>query len=140
MGGQRGLGRPERLALGAATGQSAARSSARPPDDPACARPPYPGLPSPAAKGRRANRQYQCQRAGPEGIDQRRATVCTSVTSVSRSSRRAICTISGLSEGRPLATNTASTAAVFRASAPSPYTVSVGKATVSPLRMQRCGA
>ena len=43
-------------------------------------------------------------------------------------------TIKGLSLGRPLAWYTFFTAASFVASAPRPYTVSVGKATSSPAR------
>ncbi len=43
-----------------------------------------------------------------------------------------MCTINGLSDGRPLAAKMRSTASVLPASAPSPYTVSVGKATVPP--------
>mmetsp|Transcript_19577 Transcript_19577/g.77994 ORF Transcript_19577/g.77994 Transcript_19577/m.77994 type:complete len:214 (+) Transcript_19577:2431-3072(+) len=50
----------------------------------------------------------------------------------SRASRLAMCTISGLSAGLPFALNTIATASVLVASAPRPYTVSVGNATTSP--------
>ena len=43
-----------------------------------------------------------------------------------------ICTISGLSEGLPFASNILATARGSIASAPRPYTVSVGNATISP--------
>ncbi len=53
-----------------------------------------------------------------------------------RSSNREMCTISGLSEGRPLAAYIFDAAEAFRASAPRPYTVSVGNATSSPARIR----
>ena len=51
----------------------------------------------------------------------------------------AICTISGLSEGLPLAAYILAEAFASSASAPSPYTVSVGKAT-SPPALRICPA
>ncbi|MNP42280.1 hypothetical protein D3C76_1360380 [compost metagenome] len=62
----------------------------------------------------------------------RRSVSFTRITRPSSWLMEAICTISGLSDGRPFAANTASTASVFLASAPRPYTVSVGNATVPP--------
>ena len=58
----------------------------------------------------------------------------TRVTRGYNCSRSPICTISGLSCGRPLAAKIAATASAFRASAARPYTVSVGMATGNPCR------
>ena len=65
--------------------------------------------------------------------------------SVRRPSRKAAsvsgtCTISGLKCGRPLAAKIAATARPFVASAPRPYTVSVGKATRAPSRKAAAAA
>src|SRR5262249_37172304 len=49
-------------------------------------------------------------------------------------------TMSGLVAGGPLGSNTLRTAAGFRASAPSPYTVSVGNATKPPARRRASAA
>ena len=51
------------------------------------------------------------------------------------SSTRETWTISGLSPGRPFAAKIVLTASAFRAFAPSPYTVSVGKPTRPPARI-----
>ena len=56
----------------------------------------------------------------------------TSHESTSKSFLSAICTISGLSEGLPFAAYIFADAFSSRASAPSPYTVSVGNATSPP--------
>ena len=53
------------------------------------------------------------------------------------SARPGTSTISGLKRGRPLAAKIAATARSLLASAPSPYTVSVGNATSSPARQPR---
>ena len=45
-----------------------------------------------------------------------------------------MCTISGSNEGRSFAANTFATASALKASAAKPYTVSVGKAAISPAR------
>ena len=57
------------------------------------------------------------------------------VVSCSISFLSAMCNISGLSLGRPLAAKILATAVLFRPSAPRPYTVSVGKATTSPAQI-----
>src|SRR3954465_10236841 len=61
----------------------------------------------------------------------------TSAAQYFRSLASATCTITGWSAGRPLAANSFLIAAGFEASAPSPYTVSVGKATSPPSRRIR---
>ena len=72
------------------------------------------------------------------GPGQNLAVNRSAITGQSLTSRRACsveatCRISGLRRGRPLAMKIPSTAAGSRPFAPSPYTVSVGKATVPPL-------
>ena len=52
-----------------------------------------------------------------------------------RSARSAMCTMSGSNVGRPFASKIRATAGASNAFAPSPYTVSVGKATRPPARM-----
>src|SRR5262249_17907519 len=51
-----------------------------------------------------------------------------------RAELSAICTITGCVAGRPLAAKSFPSPSELRASAPSPYTVSVGKATRRPAR------
>ncbi|MNJ42298.1 hypothetical protein D3C77_372620 [compost metagenome] len=128
-----GLGRPDRLALGAATGHPAAAMSRSATswagirtatvDRPAVTR----GETAPGTAG-----STSVSGPGQKASMSARAVSFTSVTRPSNCFMSAICTISGLSEGRPLAAKIASTAGVLRASAPRPYTVSVGKATVPP--------
>lgn len=67
----------------------------------------------------------------------RRAAGVIRLVRESSCDRSEMCAIRGLSEGRPLATNIFRTASSLKISAPSPYTVSVGKATSSPCRMNR---
>lgn len=63
------------------------------------------------------------------------ADVGTELTTCCSHCRELTCTIKGSKEGRSLIANTRATAAPFVASAPSPYTVSVGNATTSPRRI-----
>jgi hypothetical protein len=83
---------------------------------------------------RRMALEYQRQGAGPEGVGEavRHFPECRSPSARCAASGR--CTISGWSAGRPLAAKILATASALLASAPRPYTVSVGKATRSPAR------
>ena len=129
-----GLGRPDRLADGAATGvPQAVRNAAAT----GCPGQRIPTVSSPAVTSSGRSRclgtitvngpgkNAAISFSAADGI--RRATRPTSAMSVR-------CTISGLSEGRPFARKIALTAFAFIASAPSPYTVSVGNATTPPAR------
>ena len=71
---------------------------------------------------------------GQNARPNRRAASGTCPATSSMSSKRAIWTIKGLSEGLPLAAYIFRADAGFNASPPKPYTVSVGKATRPPPR------
>ena len=130
-----GLGRPLRLALGAAIGQPLRRISS-------CAtgwlgkRMPTVESPADTTSGMQARfGRISVIGPGQNASISRHAASGTSVTSAPSWSKEAMCTISGLSAGRPFASKMRCTACALSASAPSPYTVSVGKATTSPARM-----
>ncbi len=127
-----GLGEPERFALGAATGVPAAdiSSCAIGSDGKRIATVSSPALTSSGIKSLFGNiivkgpgQNFSAHFFAESGM------FLTSGGSIEIS---LICTISGLSCGRPLAANMRFTAAPLNASAPSPYTVSVGKATSPP--------
>ena len=130
-----GLGRPDRFAEGAATGVSHASRNdcAR-----GCRGQRSPTVESPAVTT--AGTASDFGRMTVSGPGQKRsmsarAAAGTRAERRSACSSAATCTIRGLSVGRPLAANIFCTASGRRASAPSPYTVSVGKAHSSPAWM-----
>ena len=135
-----GLGRPERLPLGAAMGQPAARISARAIG--------WDGMrtatvfsPPVVRRGTRAD-FGKISVSGPgqyAAISARAAGEGSTAISGRSSSASSMCTISGLSPGRPFASKMLATASGFSASAPSPYTVSVGMPTSLPSRIS-CAA
>ena len=130
-----GLTCPERLALGAAIGRSAARSSAW---ATGCAGT-LSAMVSRPAVARSATGQPACLAITRVRAPGQSASANCRPLSVRRPSRATAsksgtCTISGLNRGRPLAAKIAATARPLHASAPRPYTVSVGKATSAPSR------
>ena len=133
-----GLTRPERLAEGAAIGRPAARSSAC---ATGCAGARSATVSSPAlASNERplSARRGNTRLSGPG--QKRRAAMrarSSNTASLSASASSGTWTISGLKCGRPFAAKIRATAVSLVASPPSPYTVSVGKATSSPARMRR---
>ena len=134
-----GLGLPDRLADGAASGRPLAVMSARATgcDGIRIATVPSPALTLAGIRGERG--KIMVSGPGQKASASRRAVSGIAVTSGSISSNRAICTINGLSCGRPLASKIRATAASLVASAASPYTVSVGIPTSSP-RCKHCAA
>ncbi len=115
-----------------------AESTPAPPDAAASAPPPT-RRPAVTASGHRSRaRQQQRQRPRPERLHQRgypSANLVIPHTSHLRHiSRPSTCTISGSHPGRSFAANIFATASASSAFAPSPYTVSVGNATVPPAR------
>ena len=130
-----GLGRPDKLALGAAMGTPAARIRAR-----AVLwsgmRTATVGSPAATWSGTRLLRlKIRVRGPGQKASINSRASSGTRVHRSFTSLFLATWRIRGLSEGRPLARKMPSTAAGSRPLAPRPYTVSVGKATSPPERM-----
>ena len=127
-----GLGLPDTLALGAAMGQPAARMRA--------AATGWDGIrtatvssPAVTMSGTSSDRGTTMVRGPGQNVSIRaRALAFNPLVKGYICSVSAICRISGLSAGRPLAANIFATAGPFSPSAPRPYTVSVGKATTSP--------
>ena len=129
-----GLGLPERLALGAAKAQPLCSMTARATG--------WLGMRIPTVS---RPAQHSAATSGPRGMMMVRgpgqkaaisswARSGTSLTRPGSISGPVTWTIRGLSCGRPLATKIFFTASPLRASAAMPYTVSVGRATNSPLR------
>ena len=130
-----GLTWPERLALGAAIGRSADRRRAWATGCPGTRS----AMVSSPAVVRSATGHSGALASTSVRAPGQNASASRRPTSVRRASRDAAsmpatCTISGLKCGRPLAAKIAATARPLVASAPRPYTVSVGKATSSPAR------
>ena len=92
--------------------------------------------PSPRPRSRSGRlRTHERQRPGPERGGQRARDVGDVARESSSCAPAAMCTITGWSSGRPLHRGRAAcNASGFAASAPSPYTVSVGNATKPPRR------
>ena len=130
-----GLGRPERFALGAAMGVCAAQISAR---ATGCEGMRTATVSSPAVTSRGTRGDLgKISVMGPGQKARMSARAQAQGSSAIRPARPlspAMCAISGLSAGRPLAAKMRADASAFSASAPRPYTVSVGKATNSPAR------
>ena len=132
-----GLTWPKRLALGAATGTAAARSSSR---ASACAGQRTPTKPEPAVTaGGSSATAGATMVSGPGQNSAASPRISSSPagprrTSRSASAAAATCTISGSVRGRPLVAKIRATASSSKACAPSPYTVSVGNATSPPDR------
>ena len=128
-----GLGRPERLPLGAAMGRPHASISAR---ATGCEGMRMATLSSPAVTT--AGTISFLGRIIVSGPGQKAAASLRAISlmwhSGSISASAAMCTISGLSAGRSLAAKILRTAGSLSAFAPRPYTVSVGKPTISPAR------
>src|SRR6266446_6324168 len=130
-----GLGHPERLADGAAMGRPLASISARATgwDGTRAATvssPPVVMSGTVAARGRTRVRGPGQKRAATS-----RARRGTRAATLSSAAALARWTINGLPRGRSLASKIRATARPDWASAPSPYTVSVGKATSPPARI-----
>ena len=132
-----GLTWPKRLALGAATGTAAARSSAR---AGACAGQRTPTKPEPAVTAAGSSATAGATMVSGPGQNSAASPRISSSpagprrTSRSASAAAATCTISGSVRGRPLVAKIRATASSSKACAPSPYTVSVGNATSPPDR------
>ena len=133
-----GLTRPERLADGAAIGRPAARSSVCATGC-AGARSATVSSPALASSERPLSARRGSTRLSGPGQKWRaaRRPRSSNSASASASARPGTCTISGLKRGRSLAAKMRATASSLVASPPSPYTVSVGKATSSPARIRR---
>ena len=129
-----GLGEPERLADGAARDRPDSRMTARATgwDGIRTATVGRPALTSSGMRGPFGKIMV----SGPGQYARASFTAVSGISAASRGSvsQSAICTIRGLSIGRPLASKIRATAGPFSASAASPYTVSVGIATSSPAR------
>ena len=130
-----GESRVNRLALGAAMGTPAARISASASGCEGMRRPTV-GSPAVAISGTAPD----FGTTSVSGPGQCRRASAPAASGHSRASERAMpiestCTIIGLVAGRPLAAKILATAPASSALAPSPYTVSVGKATNFPARI-----
>ncbi len=129
-----GLGRPKELALGAAIGMPAAAISAR---ATGCdgTRTPTSGRPAVTTSGTSGPRGSSSV-SGPGQNASISARAWSLISATSRPSGRPwlTCTITGSHAGRCFAAKMRSTAFSSKALAPSPYTVSVGNATVPPAR------
>ena len=131
----------DRLALGAAIGRSTARSRA-------CAMAwlgTRTAMVSSPAVARSATGQSGCLASTRDSAPGQNANASRRPRSGRRPSFSAAptsgtCTISGLNRGRSLAAKMAATARPLVASAPSPYTVSVGNATRAPPRIAAAAA
>ena len=127
-------GLPERLAEGAASGTPASRMSAR---ATGCDGRRMPTVSSPAETSsgmQAALGKMMVNGPGQNASASLRALSGTIRASVESCSLSAMCTIRGLSCGRPLARKIFATAAPSKAFAARPYTVSVGMPTTSPAR------
>lgn len=127
-----GLGRPERLADGAATGTAQARRKAW---ATGCAghRTPTVSKPAVTSSGTEGCRgTITVKGPGQKRSIRRRATAGTRRATRPTIAASATWTINGLSAGRPFARKIARTARASNAFAPRPYTVSVGNATTPP--------
>ena len=115
-----GLGIPERLAEGAARGRPAARMTCRATgwEGIRTATVGNPAVTSPGTQG--AWGKMMVSGPGQQASASRRAFSGMAVTRGAQSSSAAICTIRGLSIGRPLAAKIPATAPPFKASAASP--------------------
>ena len=126
--------RPKRLAEGAAMPSPKASSSARATGCDGTRRPTLSWPPVTMSGTLRARGRISV--SGP-GQNAAASAIAPSGTARAHSASRVVsyrCTMTGWSAGRPFAAKMRRTAAGSRASAPSPYTVSVGKATSSPAR------
>jgi len=116
-----GLSLPDRLALGAASGRSVARSSRR---ATGCAGTRMARLSSPALASSDTGQLSRRGRTRVSGPGQNRAASrsarASSLTSDDATAASGRCTISGLKLGRPFTAKIAATARSFVASAPSP--------------------
>ena len=140
---QVGLTRPEMFALGAAIGTPAAARRRR---ETGCegtrsAIVSRPAVTSPLTLFRAPSLSGSTSVSGP-GQNSCASTKASSPNSPrSRAaSRSATCAISGLNRGRPFASKMRATAFPLVASAPRPYTVSVGNATSPPPRSMRAAS
>ena len=130
--------RPKRLADGAAMPVPPAAANAR---SNACAtgcdgtrRPTLSCPPVTTSAARAVRGRISVSGPGQNASARRCAPAGTARAQCESSAASARCTMTGWSAGRPLAAKIARTAAALPASAPRPYTVSVGKATSCPAR------
>ena len=129
-----GLTCPKRFAEGAAMPPPNARSSASATGWSGTRTPTVSPPPVTASRTRAARRTTIVSGPGHSASPRRRAATGTSAAQSSSCPGAPRWTITGCSPGRPLTAYSRASAPALSASAPSPYTVSVGKATRPPRR------
>ena len=129
-----GLTRPKRLALGAATPPSNARSTASATGCPGTRSATVSCPPVTASEAREERRSTSVSGPGQNAEASRNASGGTWDAQDSMDDACATWTMSGWVDGRPFTAKMRRTASSFSASAASPYTVSVGRPTSPPRR------